>query len=81
MPSLPVAVASAHAPSSWNRPDVLSARAATAVSGSLAVPQGSTGLITRRMWLQIQRSLMLNIEIGQLIMTITVLPPNAIVGR
>jgi drug/metabolite transporter (DMT)-like permease len=45
-----------------------------AVSGSLAVRQGSTGLITRRFWLQSLRSLMLMLEIGLFIWTITVLP-------
>lgn len=45
-----------------------------AVSGSLAVRHGSRGLITRRFWLQSLRSLMLVIEIGLFIWTITVLP-------
>ncbi|HEX6113668.1 MAG TPA: DMT family transporter [Geminicoccaceae bacterium] len=45
-----------------------------AVSGSLALRQGSAGLITRRFWLQSLRSLMLMIEIGLFIWTITVLP-------
>jgi drug/metabolite transporter (DMT)-like permease len=45
-----------------------------AVSGSLAIRQGSTGLITRRFWLQSLRSLMLMVEIGLFIWTITVLP-------
>jgi drug/metabolite transporter (DMT)-like permease len=45
-----------------------------AVSGSLALRHGSTGLITRRFWLQSLRSLMLMVEIGLFIWTITVLP-------
>ena len=45
-----------------------------AVSGSLTLRQGSGGLITRRFWLQSLRSLMLMIEIGLFIWTITVLP-------
>jgi drug/metabolite transporter (DMT)-like permease len=45
-----------------------------AVSGTLAARQGSSGLITRRFWLQSLRSLMLMVEIGLFIWTITVLP-------
>src|SRR5690606_1474002 len=45
-----------------------------AVSGTLALRQGSGGLITRRFWLQSLRSLMLVIEIGLFIWSITVLP-------
>jgi drug/metabolite transporter (DMT)-like permease len=45
-----------------------------AVAGSLALRHGSRGLITRRFWLQSLRSLMLMVEIGLFIWTITVLP-------
>jgi drug/metabolite transporter (DMT)-like permease len=45
-----------------------------AVSGWLAARHGSRGLITRRFWLQSLRSLMLMVEIGLFILTITVLP-------
>jgi drug/metabolite transporter (DMT)-like permease len=45
-----------------------------AVSAWLAARHGSRGLITRRFWLQSLRSLMLMVEIGLFILTITVLP-------
>ena len=45
-----------------------------AVSGWLAARHGKGGLITRRFWLQSLRSLMLMVEIGLFILTITVLP-------
>jgi drug/metabolite transporter (DMT)-like permease len=45
-----------------------------AVSGTLALRQGSGGLITRRFWLQGLRSLMLMVEMGLFIWIITVLP-------
>jgi drug/metabolite transporter (DMT)-like permease len=45
-----------------------------AVSGSLAARHGSRGLVTRRFWLQSLRSLMLMVEIGLFVWTITVLP-------
>ena len=45
-----------------------------AVSGWLAARQGWTGLTTRCFWLQSLRSLMLMVEIGLFILTITVLP-------
>jgi drug/metabolite transporter (DMT)-like permease len=45
-----------------------------AVSGWLAVRQSRRGLITRRFWLQSLRSLMLMVEMGLFILTITVLP-------
>jgi drug/metabolite transporter (DMT)-like permease len=45
-----------------------------AVSGWLAARHGSSGLITRRFWLQGLRSFMLMVEIGLFILTITVLP-------
>jgi drug/metabolite transporter (DMT)-like permease len=45
-----------------------------AVSGWLAARHGSSGLITRRFWLQSLRSLMLMVEIGLFIWTITILP-------
>jgi drug/metabolite transporter (DMT)-like permease len=44
------------------------------VSGWLGARHGSRGLITRRFWLQSLRSLMLMVEIGLFIFTITVLP-------
>jgi drug/metabolite transporter (DMT)-like permease len=45
-----------------------------AVSGWLAARHGKVGLTTRRFWLQSLRSLMLMVEIGLFILTITVLP-------
>jgi drug/metabolite transporter (DMT)-like permease len=45
-----------------------------AVSGWLATRHGRAGLTTRRFWLQSLRSLMLMIEMGLFILTITVLP-------
>jgi drug/metabolite transporter (DMT)-like permease len=45
-----------------------------AVSGWLAMRQSRGGLITRRFWLQSLRSLMLMVEMGLFILTITVLP-------
>ena len=45
-----------------------------AVSGWLAARHGRAGLITRRFWLQSLRSLMLVVEIGLFILTITALP-------
>ena len=45
-----------------------------AVSGWLAARHGRGGLTTRRFWLQSLRSLMLMVEIGLFIWTITVLP-------
>ena len=45
-----------------------------AVSGWLAARQGWTGLTTRCFWLQSLRSLMLMVEMGLFILTITVLP-------
>src|SRR5690606_42046866 len=44
-----------------------------AVSGPLALRQGSSGLITRRFWLHSLSSLMLAIEIGLFIMSSTVI--------